>query len=275
MALKATYEVRCSCGARFTGTVYEYVFVEHDPELKDSILSGAFNRIPCPSCRQAVHVEARFLYRDETAKLWVWVCRRDEEGRREELTEELIERNAVIEGRFLDDQDAYRKFLVFGREALIELLLREDPALKRAEGKWLKRNPALRWIREQDDDPGYLFLRGDRIRIAMPLRFPGNARVGDRAKWLRSYAEGLNVHNPYRSLLDAGRRRTWNRLRASEPFPDSRDEFDAFACAWARYRTGGKTFAATFPRTRAFLDGLRRSKIARPLRSLRVKEPAR
>lgn len=273
MALKAAYEIRCSCGAAFVGEVYEYVFVEHDPELKDAILSGEFNHVPCPSCGNRVHVENRFLYRDEMNNLWVWVCRTGEKTERADLARDLLERNTAIEGYFLDDQEAYRKFLVFGREALIELLLREDPVLKRAEGKRLKENPALHWIREQDDDPGYLFLRGDRIRVAMALRLPRKTRAGDRPKWLRSYAQGLNVHNPYSSFLDARRRRTWGRLQASEPLSDGRDEFDAFARAWARYRTDGKAFRAGFPGTCAFFDALRQAKITRPLRPLRVKEP--
>ena len=91
MALKATYDIRCSCGAAFAGDVYEYVFAEYDPDLKDAILSGGFNRIPCPACGQGLPVENRFLYRDEKNRLWVWVCKKGEEPKRDELAKELIE----------------------------------------------------------------------------------------------------------------------------------------------------------------------------------------
>jgi len=273
MALKATYDIRCSCGAAFTGEVYEYVFAEYDPDLKDAILSGGFNRFPCPACRQGVPVENRFLYRDEKNRLWVWVCKKGEEPKRDELAKELIEKNTFIEGHFLDGMEDYRKFLVFGRDGLIELLLKEDPELKRKEGRTLKRNPALRWIMDGNRDPGYLFLRGEKINISMPLKISEaleNLSAGPEGKkrLLKHYSQGLNIHNPYSSFLNKGLRSKWDRIREQEPSGDSKNEFDDFAESWTDCKVDTKGFTSRFPKRRAFFDELKKGKISRKIRPL-------
>jgi len=273
MALKATYEIRCGCGTTFASDICEYVFAEHDPELKDSILSGGFNRIPCPSCGRELHLENRFLYRDEKNKLWVWVCKREEEPQRDALAEELLGKNAPMEFHFLEDRESYRKFLVFGREGLLELLLREDQTLKRREGRKLKKNPAHRVILEGNEDPGYLVLSGEKIRISLPLKLSeahrnkGNGPEGKK-RWLQYYAQGLNVHNPYSSFLDKRLRLRWNRIREKEPLGGAENEFDDFAESWARYRTDGKRFQARYPERRGFFEALKTMSIPRRVRSL-------
>ncbi len=273
MALKATYEIRCSCGTTFAGDVCEYVFAEHDPEMKDAILAGEFNRVPCPSCNQRLHVETRFLYRDEKNKLWVWVCRREEETRRDALAEELIGKNASMEFHFLEDRETYRKFLVFGREGLLRLLLREDPALKRREGRKLKTNPARRLILEGNEDPGYLFLSGEKILVSLPLKLSETHRglangPEGRTRWLQYYAQGLNVHNPYSSFLNRASRLQWNRIREKEPPGGADDEFDDFAESWAACRIDGKRFKTRYPQRRLFLDALKTMSIPRRVRPL-------
>jgi len=273
MALKAAYDIRCSCGATFTGDVYEYVFAEYDPELKDAILSGAFNRVPCPSCGQRLPVENRYLYRDEKNRLWVWVCNKEDEPKREELAKELFEKNARLEGHFLDGMESYRKLLVFGREGLIGLLLNEDPDLQKSEKKDLKRNPAFRWIRAENEDPGFIIFTGKKIRVAMPLRFPGAhgtvlSSREEKSRWLKHYAQGLNVHNPYSSFLDKRLISRWNRIREKEPLGGVDNGFADFAESWACLKIDAKRFSARYPERRAFFDGLRKRNVSRKLRSL-------
>lgn len=273
MALKATYEIRCNCDTTFTGDIFEYVFSEHDPELKDSILSGEFNLVTCPSCDRSIPVENRFLYRDEKNKLWVWVCKREEEPQRDALAEELIENKASMEFHFLEDRESYRKFLVFGREGLLELLLREDPPLKRREGRKLKTNPAHRLILEGSEEPGYLFLRGEKIRVSLPLRFSEahqnlvNGPEGKK-KWLQYYAQGVNIHNPYSSFLDGRLRLKWNRIREKEPQGVADNEFDDFAESWASNRIDSKRFKARYPKRRAFFEEMRNRSVSRRVRPL-------
>ena len=271
--MKAAYEIRCSCGATFTGDIFEYVFSEHDPELKDSILSGEFNLITCSSCDRSIPVENRFLYRDEKNKLWVWVCKREEEPQRDALAEELIEKNDSMKFHFLEDRESYRKFLVFGREGLLELLLKEDPVLKRREGRKLKTNPAHRLILERNEEPGYLFLRGEKIRISLPLRFTEahqnlvNGPAGKK-RWLQYYAQGVNVHNPYSSFLDRRLRLKWNGIRENDPRGDADNEFDDFAQSWACYKIDRKRFKARYPERAGFLQELGKRNISRRVRSL-------
>lgn len=273
MALKAAYDIRCSCGATFTGDVYEYVFAEYDPELKDAILSGEFNRVPCPSCGQGLPVENRYLYRDEKNRLWVWVCNKEDEPRREELAKELIEKNARLECHFLDGMESYRKLLVFGREDLIGLLLKEDPDLQKSEKKDLKRNPAFRWIREENEDPGFIIFTGSKIRVSMPLRFPevhGTVLSSreEKTRWLKHYAQGLNVHNPYSSFLDKRLISKWNGIREKEPLDGVDNGFVDFAESWACRKIDAKRFSARYPERRAFFDGLGKLNVSRKLRSL-------
>ena len=191
MALKAAYDIRCSCGATFTGDVYEYVFAEYDPELKDAILSGEFNRVRCPSCGQGLPVENRYLYRDEKNRLWVWVCNKEDEPKREKLAKELIEKNARLECHFLDGMESYRKLLVFGREDLIGLLLKEDPDLQKSEKKDLKRNPAFRWIRAENEDPGFINLPATRSGCPCRCGSPKSAGPFCRAGKKNQVAEVL------------------------------------------------------------------------------------
>jgi len=273
MALKAAYDIRCSCGATFTGDVYEYVFAEYDPDLKDAILSGEFNRVPCPSCGQGLPVENRYLYRDEKNRLWVWVCNKEDEPKREELAKELFEKNSRLECHFLDGMESYRKLLVFGREDLIGLLLKEDPDLQRSEKKELKRNPAFRWIRGKNEDPGFIIFTGNKIRVSMPLRYPEVHGIvlssrEEKNRWLKHYAQGLNVHNPYSSFLDKRLISRWNRIREKEPLNGFDDGFADFAESWACMKIDAKRFSARYPERRGFFDGLRKRNVSRKLRSL-------
>ena len=273
MALKAAYDILCSCGATFTGDVYEYVFAEYDPELKDAILSGEFNRVPCPSCGQGLPIENRYLYRDEKNLLWVWVCNKEDEPKREELAKELIEKNVRLECHFLDGMESYRKLLVFGREDLIGLLLKEDPDLQRSEKNDLKRNPAFRWIRAENEEPGVIIFTGRKIRVSIPLRFPESRGTRltsreEKIRWLKHYAQGLNVHNPYSSFLDKRLISKWNRVREKEPLDEVDNEFADFAESWACMKIDAKRFSARYPERRGFFDGLGKRNVPRKLLSL-------
>jgi hypothetical protein len=273
MALKAAYDIRCSCGAVFRGDVYEYVFAEHDPELKDAILSGEFNRVSCPSCGQRLPVGTRFLYRDEKNRLWVRVCAKEEEPRKGASTEERTGKNGFPDWRFLEDMDGYRQFVVFGRDGLLELLLKEDPDLRKSEKADLKRNPAFRWIREEGEAPGFIIFTGRKIRASMPLRFPEVhetvlPRREDKTKWLKLYAQGLNVHNPYSSFLDGRLIAKWHRIRAKEPLDGFDNAFSDFAESWACMKIDAKRFSVRYPERRAFFESLAKRNVSRKLRSL-------
>ncbi|HJX14153.1 MAG TPA: hypothetical protein VJ386_00365, partial [Candidatus Deferrimicrobiaceae bacterium] len=116
-------------------------------------------------------------------------------------------------------------------------------------------------------------LRGEKIRIALPLRLP-EARKGrfagsaERRRWLDSYSQGVNIHNPCSSFLNERARLKWNGVRVKEPLPDAGNEFDDFAESWAGYRTEPRRFSARYPGRRAFFDEVRKTKISRKVRSV-------
>lgn len=277
MAFKAPYEIRCSCGKQFTNDLYEYVFTAYDPELKEALLSGEFNLVTCPSCQESLHVENRFLYRDEKSKLWVWVCIKEEEPQKDQLFEDLFAKNTYFADHFLDEKEDYRKFLVFGREGLIELLLKEDKNLKRTEGKHLKNNPALRLVMEEHEKPGHLFLSGKRIKISLPLKLPNTHKdlvtgSKEKEKWLKFYSRGLNTHNPYSSFLTHHQKLKWGKIRDEEPLENTEDEFDDFAESWAFYKIDIKNFKRQFPERYEFFRKLREIDISRKLLKVGTQE---
>jgi hypothetical protein len=279
MALKTAYDIRCGCGAAFTKELCEYVLAEHDPELRDAILSGDFNRVACPSCGRGLSVGARYLYRDEKNRLSVWVCPKEDEPKKKELASALIGRNACLECHYIDGAEPGRKLLVFGREALVCLLLKEDPDLRKAEGRCLRRNPAVRLIVEGREAPGYLVLCGKKVRVAIPLRLPrdraGLRKGGDaERKWLIHYSSGMNIHNPYSSFLNPRMRTEWERVREAEPPGEAKNEFEDFAESWADSKVDAKGFKARYPERRRFLEGLKGISVRREVRSLRVGRPA-
>jgi len=274
MALKTEYEIRCSCRARFTAPVCEYILVDHNPELRAAILSGDFNQVVCPSCDQRLRVEIPFLYRDEKNSLFVWVCAREDEPKRKKLEKELIEKKSSLECHFLEGAEPGKEMLVFGREALIRLLLQKDLELKKREEKRLRKNPAVQLVLEEDNVPGCLMLHGENVRVAIPLAFSrdkGLAQDGPvRKKWLKHYSMGVNLHNPYSSLLASQMKKKWERVRQEEPLRDAKDEFDDFASSWASFKVDPKGFRARFPERRLFFDSLKGMEISRKVQSLRI-----
>jgi hypothetical protein len=276
MALKAEYDIRCSCGAAFTAEACEYLLAEHDPELRDAILSGEFNRVTCPSCGHGLAVGNSYLYRDETNRLSVWVCGREDLPKGNEGVTELLARlRSRLECHYTDGAEPGKELVVFGREALIELLLKEDPALRKSEAGRLKRNPAFRLIPEGGNHPGYLVLQGKKIRVAIPLHLPADtdgpaAGPGNRGKWLKAYCDGMNIHNPYSSFLDRRKISGWDRIRKEEPPAAPKGEFEDFAESWACSRVDARRFRARYPERAKFLDRLSEMSVPRKVRPLRV-----
>jgi len=274
MALKIPYQITCSCGKRFKESICEYVFTEYDEELKNALLSGEFNIVICPSCETAIHIENRFLYRDEKNLLWVWVCKKGEESKKERIEKVLFAKNPPIEAHFLDHQTEYKRFLVFGREGLIELLLREDRALKRKEEKHLKENPAVLFLTGNRSEPGYLFLCGEKIKVSLPLSFPrfqdDPVSSKDRGeKWLKLYAEGVNIHNRFSSLLPYNMKKKWQKIREKEPIEEFHDEYDDFAESYTGYRMKNKGLKEEYPERYHFFGLLKKASLPRKVVSYR------
>jgi len=269
MAYRAGYEILCSCGEKFHADLCEYIFTEYDPELRDALLGGELNMVACPACGEIFPAENRLLYRDEKNKLWVWMCRKEEEPRREELAVELLEGNLHFKDHFLDNKDHYRKHLVFGRNALIALLLRNDRELRKKEGPRLRKNPGFRMIMK-DAAGGLLFLIGDKVRVALPLTLPSGVRselsgAEERTVWFELYSRGLNIHNPFSSFLSSSMKAAWRRILKREPMDETMNEWEAFARSWAGHEKDPLGFEKRFPLRARFFEDVEKVKVTREI----------
>lgn len=275
MGLMMPYELKCSCGKTFEVKRYDYVFVDDFPYVKEKILNGEFFVETCPGCGRILNVENRFLYRDELHKLWVWVCKSEEKRDKKKLKEQLLKGDAPIEAQNVYDV-VYRKNVVFGRDELLALLFREDKVLKKEESKPLKKNAAIKLLSGNRQNPGYLFLNGDKVKmISLPLRqscyYRDQLEISDdRGSWLDFYAQGVNIHNPYSSFLSEERHSEWNRVRKERPIRKLRDEYDDFAESWAAFKINAPAFRKNEPARWEFLENLKKMRISRKIVSWRA-----
>ena len=270
MGLTMPYELTCVCGNVFKTKLYEYVFSDDFPEVKEKILNGEFYFVTCPKCEQLLNVENRFLYRDEQNRLWIWVCKPEEKRQKKELKEQLIDGDAFI--AIKDGYDVkYRKYLVFGREELLALLLKEDKILRKEESKALRKYAAIKLISDDHSNAGYLFLNGEKVKmISLPLRLSSHYKEylkdsDSRRKWLDFYAEGVNIHNLFSSLLSKEQLLLWKQIRKEKPIKKIRNEYDDFAESYAAFRTNAQMFKKNDPARWEFLDKVKKTRIPRKI----------
>ena len=270
MGLTMPYELTCVCGNVFKAKLYEYVFSDDFPEVKKKILNGEFYFETCPECKQILNVENRFLYRDEQNRLWIWACKSEEKPLKEELKKQLIDGDAPIEAKDVYGVK-YRKFLVFGREELLALLLQKDKILKKEETRALKKHAAIKLISDDPDNIGYLFLNGETVKmISLPLRLSSHYKEclkdsDGRRRWLDFYAEGLNIHNSFSSFLSEEQLLRWKRVRKENPIKKLRNEYDDFAESYAAFRINPQMFKKNNPARWEFLDKIKKVRISRKI----------
>jgi len=261
------YELTCVCGNAFEAKLYEYVFSDDFPEVKEKILNGEFYFETCPKCKRLLNVENRFLYRDERNKLWVWVCKSEERCHKKKLREQLISGDAPIVIK--DGYDVkYQKYLVFGRDELLALLLRKDKVLKKEETKALKKNIALKVISADPQNPGYLFLNGEKVKmISLPLRLSCHYMKDskNRRRWLNFYAKGVNIHNSFSSFLSVEQRMHWKRVRKEKLIRKLHNEYDDFAESYAAFRINVQAFRKNDPARWKFMEDVEKIRIPRKI----------
>jgi hypothetical protein len=165
----------------------------------------------------------------------------------------------------------YRKFLVFGREELLALLLREDKVLKKAEGEALKKSIAIKLVSADSQNPGYLFLNGETVKmISLPLRMSCchqeylKGSVG-RRKWLDFYAKGRNIHNSFSSFLSKEQALRWRQIRKERPIRKLRNEYDDFAESYAAFKIDAQAFKKNNPARGKFLEDIEKIRITRKI----------
>ncbi|MBW1773247.1 MAG: hypothetical protein JRJ51_06860 [Deltaproteobacteria bacterium] len=97
-----------------------YVFFPFEIE----IFQGAFNCAVCPDCETALYAETRFVYRDEEKKIWVWVCKENDDIEDKYFVEEFL-KNTLPAGHFIDNQNDYSLHVVKGLDGLLSVVTSE------------------------------------------------------------------------------------------------------------------------------------------------------
>jgi hypothetical protein len=73
MSRSSTQTFTCPCGEVFTSTIYEYVNVAKQPQLRYTVLAGLLNVSTCPSCGRRAAVATPFIYSDPAYNLLAYV----------------------------------------------------------------------------------------------------------------------------------------------------------------------------------------------------------
>src|SRR5579885_2700453 len=73
MSRSIKHTLTCPCGQVFESTIYEYVNVAQDPQLRYTVLAGLLNVSTCPACGRRAAIARPFIYSDPAHKLLAYV----------------------------------------------------------------------------------------------------------------------------------------------------------------------------------------------------------
>jgi hypothetical protein len=157
MSLSTVEEIRCACGEVFEAEIYQSVSTTQNPELKEAILAGEFNLVPCPACRQVLYIEHFLLYHDASQELLAFVYPKDFEQRNEEIQVGIAKDFTQLQATLAPkEQFKYKPFFIYGLDQLCTLVRLEEEIGMEAEVvealcphlglscRWLHRDSARR-----------------------------------------------------------------------------------------------------------------------------------
>lgn len=78
MSRSTTQTLTCPCGEVFAHTIYEYVNVASNPELRYTVLAGLLNVATCPTCGRRAAFARPFIYSDPERRLLAYVHPRND-----------------------------------------------------------------------------------------------------------------------------------------------------------------------------------------------------
>lgn len=78
MSRSTTQTLTCACGEVFDHTIYEYVNVARDPQLRYIVLAGLLNVATCPVCGRRAAFARPFIYSDPERHLLAFVHPRND-----------------------------------------------------------------------------------------------------------------------------------------------------------------------------------------------------
>ena len=73
MSRSTTHRITCPCGKVLIGSIYEYVNVARDPQLRYTVLSGLLNVFTCSACGRRAAIATPFIYSDPAHNLLAYV----------------------------------------------------------------------------------------------------------------------------------------------------------------------------------------------------------
>jgi hypothetical protein len=73
MSRSTKHTFTCPCGEIVTGSVYEYVNIATDPQLRYIVLAGLLNVSTCPACGRRAAIATPFIYSDPDYDLLAYV----------------------------------------------------------------------------------------------------------------------------------------------------------------------------------------------------------
>jgi CpXC protein len=78
MSRSTTQTLTCPCGEVFTHTIYEYVNVTNEPQLRYTVLAGLLNVATCTNCGRKAAIGRPFIYSDPEHHLLAYVHPRND-----------------------------------------------------------------------------------------------------------------------------------------------------------------------------------------------------
>src|SRR5436305_1119444 len=94
MSHAITQTFTCPCGQAYTSSIYHYVNVAKDPQLRYIVLAGLLNVAICPSCGRRAALATPFLYSDQAYRLLAYVHPRSDTS--EEARHSLLEKLRAV-----------------------------------------------------------------------------------------------------------------------------------------------------------------------------------
>ena len=113
--------ITCGCGQTFDADVFRSANVTLQPQLKDDILAGRFNRVRCPSCGREIIADVPFLYHDMDAARMIWVYPPGSAHKAEAIREKIRRSRQIIDS-VLPAPASEEPDVIFGVDNLIRLL---------------------------------------------------------------------------------------------------------------------------------------------------------
>ncbi|MEI8217981.1 MAG: CpXC domain-containing protein [Elusimicrobiota bacterium] len=127
MSSRNLEQIECACGEQFEAELWTSISVMEDPELKESLDAGEINVVCCPACSKIFYVEHFLLYHDSKNELLAFVYPPSFVDQKKQLTQKMnTDIDNALVGLDADQKFSYRPILVFGLDALIEIIHADD-----------------------------------------------------------------------------------------------------------------------------------------------------